>query len=92
MPPDRLVFPLTGKLETLRAIVDHGAGAVVLPSLFEEEVTDGDSAASEAIWHAEGQAGEAKAYMATVDRGHLDSYLDLVREAKRELDVPVVAS
>ena len=23
--------PLTGKLETLRAIVDHGAGAVVLP-------------------------------------------------------------
>ncbi|HET9286340.1 MAG TPA: dihydroorotate dehydrogenase-like protein [Gaiella sp.] len=84
--------PLTGKLETLRAIVDHGAGAVVLPSLFEEEVTDGAGASSEALWHAEGQAGEAKAYMATVDHGHLDSYLDLVREARRELDVPVVAS
>lgn len=84
--------PLTGKLETLRAIVDHGAGAVVLPSLFEEEVTDGGGASSEALWHAEGQAGEAKAYMATVDHGHLDSYLDLVREARRELDVPVVAS
>jgi dihydroorotate dehydrogenase (fumarate) len=84
--------PLTGKLETLRAIVEHGAGAVVLPSLFEEEVTDGDGASSEALWHAGEQAGEAKAYMATVDRGHLDSYLDLVREAKRELGVPVVAS
>ena len=81
--------PLTGKLESLRALAEHGAGAVVLPSLFEEEVTDDDGAPSDALWHADEHAGEAKAYMATVDRGHRDSYLDLVREAKRELDIPV---
>ena len=37
--------PLTGKLESLRAIAEHGAGAVVLPSLFEEEVADEDETA-----------------------------------------------
>jgi dihydroorotate dehydrogenase (fumarate) len=30
--------------------------------------------------------------MTAVDRGHLDAYLDLVRDAKRELRIPVIAS
>ena len=84
--------PLTGRIESLREIADEGAAAVVLPSLFEEEVADEDVPASEALWHAEEHAGEARAYMAHVDRAHLDAYLDLVRDAKRELDIPVVAS
>ena len=84
--------PLTGKLESLRAIAEHGAGAVVLPSLFEEEVADWDEPPSDALWHPDEQAGEAASYMARVDRGHLDTYLDLVREAKRELEIPVIAS
>ena len=84
--------PLTGKLESLRAIAEHGAGAVVLPSLFEEEVTQGEVPPEEALWHLEEHAGQATAYMANIDHEHLDAYLDLVRDAKRELDIPVVAS
>ena len=84
--------PLTGRLESLREIAEHGAAAVVLPSLFEEEVVDQDVSASDALWHAEEQAGGARAYMEHVDRAHLDPYLDLVRDAKRELDIPVIAS
>ena len=84
--------PLTGRVESLREIADQGAGAVVLPSLFEEELAHDDVSASEALWHAEEHAGEARAYMAKVDREHLDAYLDLVRDAKRELDIPVIAS
>ena len=84
--------PLTGRLESLREIAEHGAAAVVLPSLFEEEVVDEDVSASEALWHAEEHAGGARAYMEHVDRAHLDPYLDLVRDAKRELDIPVIAS
>ena len=84
--------PLTGRLESLREIAEHGAAAVVLPSLFEEEVADEDVSASEALWHAEEHAGGARAYMEHVDRAHLDPYLDLVRDAKRELDIPVIAS
>lgn len=84
--------PLTGRLESLREIAEHGAAAVVLPSLFEEEVADEDMPPAEALWHAEEHAGGARAYMEHVDRAHLDPYLDLVRDAKRELDIPVIAS
>ena len=84
--------PLTGKLESLRAIAENGAGAVVLPSLFEEEISDGEGEPSDAIWRTDEHAGEAVSYMARVDRGHLEAYLDLVRDATRELDIPVIAS
>lgn len=84
--------PLTGNLASLREIADHGAGAVVLPSLFEEEVADTGTLSSESLWTAEEHAGEAAGYMATVDRAHLEAYLDLVRDATRELDIPVIAS
>ena len=30
--------PLTGRLDSIRALVDAGIGAMVLPSLFEEQV------------------------------------------------------
>jgi dihydroorotate dehydrogenase (fumarate) len=84
--------PLTGKVDSLRAIAEHGAGAVVLPSLFEEELADGDGPPSDALWHADEHAGEAASYMARVDHAHLAAYLDLVRDAKHELDIPVIAS
>ena len=80
--------PLTGELASLRELAEHGAGAVVLPSLFEEEVANGNGPPTDALWEAEEHAGEAASYMARVDRGHLDAYLDLVREAKQELDIP----
>lgn len=84
--------PLTGKLESLRTLAEQGAGAVVLPSLFEEEISRDDGAPSDALWRTDEQAGEAASYMARVDRDHLDTYLDLVRDAKRELEIPVIAS
>jgi dihydroorotate dehydrogenase (fumarate) len=85
---------LTGQLATLRELADAGAGAVVLPSLFEEElVRDTDRAADE-LWKRDEQAGAARAYLASdaIDAGRLESYLDLLRTAVRELDIPVIAS
>jgi dihydroorotate dehydrogenase (fumarate) len=84
--------PLTATIASLRSIAEQGAGAVVLPSLFEEEVTDGEFASSEALWSSSEHAGAAAEYMARVDREHLEAYLDLVRDARRELEIPVVAS
>jgi dihydroorotate dehydrogenase (fumarate) len=85
--------PLTGSLSSLRDLVDAGVGAVVLPSLFEEElVKPSDEHAADVLWSAEDDAGAASAYMALLDKGRLDAYLDLVRDARRELDVPVIAS
>ncbi len=84
--------PLTGELASLRALVEAGAAAVVLPSLFEEELTHGAESSTTALWHAGDEPGEAAAYMERVDTEHAESYLGLVRDAKRELDVPVIAS
>ena len=85
--------PLTGRLATLRELADAGAGAVVLPSLFEEElVVAGDGRAADVLWDEADLAGAATAYLERIDHSHLDAHLDLVREATAELDIPVIAS
>ncbi|HET8742542.1 MAG TPA: dihydroorotate dehydrogenase-like protein [Gaiella sp.] len=84
--------PLTGDLSSLRLLAEMGAGAVVLPSLFEEEITNGDARAADLLWSLDDHPGAAAAYMETVDHEHLNAYLDLVRDATRELEIPVLAS
>jgi dihydroorotate dehydrogenase (fumarate) len=72
--------PLTGNLDGLRRLEAAGAGAVVLPSLFEEELAEPGTRP------APGSADQA-GYGAGPD-----AYLSLVARAKQELSVPVVAS
>jgi dihydroorotate dehydrogenase (fumarate) len=72
--------PLTGSLDGLRRLEAAGAGAVVLPSLFEEELaTQGPPAGA----GAGGQAGYGAGPGA---------YLSLVSQARAALGIPVVAS
>jgi dihydroorotate dehydrogenase (fumarate) len=86
--------PATGKLDTLLRLEDAGVGAVVLPSLFEEEVE------SEAITFHErretgaGVSGEAMDYFPDVDLDHLglERHVLLVEEAVDRLEIPVIAS
>jgi len=74
--------PLTGSLDGLRRLEAAGAGAVVLPSLFEEELTEaGPPGVSGAA------AGDRAGYGAGPD-----AYLSLVAEARNALSIPVVAS
>jgi dihydroorotate dehydrogenase (fumarate) len=72
--------PLTGNLDGLRRLEAAGAGAVVLPSLFEEELAEAGTRP------APGPADQA-GYGAGPD-----AYLSLVARAKQELSVPVIAS
>jgi dihydroorotate dehydrogenase (fumarate) len=72
--------PLTGSLDGLRRLEAAGVGAVVLPSLFEEEL--GDAAPRPGPEHG-GQAGYGAGPAA---------YLSLVSQAKASLSVPVIAS
>jgi dihydroorotate dehydrogenase (fumarate) len=72
--------PLTGSLDGLRRLEAAGAGAVVLPSLFEEELaTQGPPAGA----GAGGQAGYGAGP---------GVYLSLVERARQTLEIPVVAS
>jgi dihydroorotate dehydrogenase (fumarate) len=73
--------PLTGSLDGLARLEAAGAGAVVLPSLFEEELAEepGAAAAPPAAAQAGYGAGPA-------------AYLALLSQAKAALSVPVIAS
>lgn len=86
--------PMTGHLDSLLRLDDAGVGAVVLPSLFEEEVEAEELALHDALEEGTGVFAEAPDYFPDVDFGHLgiDKHIRLVEEATTRLSVPVVAS
>ena len=86
--------PLNADPEMLRALEAHGAGAVVLPSMFEEQIV-----AERREWEARTQVpaigfAEAQSYFPDHDGYGLgtERYLDLVRRAKASVAIPVIAS
>jgi dihydroorotate dehydrogenase (fumarate) len=86
--------PLTGSLDSLRRLEDAGVAAVVLPSLFEEEITEEALAVHGALEAGAGSFAEALDYhpgRASYETGP-EPYLELVAAAKRALRVPVIAS
>jgi dihydroorotate dehydrogenase (fumarate) len=82
--------PLTGTLDGLRRLEAAGAAAVVLPSLFEEQLTlEGDHVRR----LLEAGAGSLSAALALdEDNAGPYGYLTLVEKVKAGLEVPVIAS
>jgi dihydroorotate dehydrogenase (fumarate) len=86
--------PLTGSMPELLALQDAGAGAVVLPSLFAEQI-EAETRRHDALSIAGAASSpEARNYLAAPDDRQMPAYqyLDLVRYASTELDIPVIAS
>ncbi len=85
--------PLTGDLDMLRRLEQAGAGAVVLPSLFEEQVEHGQVGPQAALEHG-GHASEALGYFPEMDDYNAgpEEYADHLAQAKRTLAIPVIAS
>lgn len=86
--------PLTGRLETLQRIERAGAGAVVLPSLFEEQITHDQLEVDRVLSSGADSSPEALSYFPELDDYNTgpDAYLRLVEEAKSKLSIPVIAS
>ncbi len=86
--------PLTGSLDSALALADAGAGALVLPSLFEEEVLDEELALNRSIEQSADLTAEAvdafPEYESFVFAG--DRYLAHLRQLKAASPVPVIAS
>jgi dihydroorotate dehydrogenase (fumarate) len=85
--------PLTGSLDWLRRLEAAGAGAVVLPSLFEEDLAEEtrqvDTLLATGATTAEARAGHPD----QVDYGAGPAaYLSLIQRAKQALSIPVIAS
>ena len=86
--------PLTGDPAAARRLEDAGVGAVVLPSLFEEEILNEEIELNRALEAGSEQFAEALGYFPGIDRftGIGDQYLARLEKTKKGLSIPVIAS
>ncbi len=85
--------PLTGRIDTLERLAAAGAAAVVLPSLFEEDVISAAVERQQLFTQGTEAFAEALTYFPEPEGAdEVDRHLQLVEEAKARLDVPVIAS
>ncbi len=82
---------LSNRVDNLEMAEGHGAGAVVLRSLFEEQLEAQNSALEEELARGADSSPEARTYFPPQRVGPHD-YLSLVERAKRALEIPVIAS
>lgn len=87
---------LNGKLDHLRRLEDAGAGAVVLPSLFQEQIEAAEETHDALMGAYANSSPEAQTYFPHAISGPYgigpDRYLELVRKARDALSIPVIAS
>jgi dihydroorotate dehydrogenase (fumarate) len=86
--------PLTEHVSNVRRLEDAGAAAVVLHSLFEEQLSLESRQLDAFLSHGEEVYAEALSYFPDLSDYNLgpDGYLDLIRRSKEAVDVPIVAS
>ena len=87
--------PLTRRMDSLHQLEDAGVGAVVLASVFEEEIDRDAMLHSHSLELDGGSFAEATTgYFPRVDAAHsgLDRHLAHIEKAAAELDIPVIAS
>jgi dihydroorotate dehydrogenase (fumarate) len=86
--------PLSESVDNLRKAEDAGAGAVVLHSLFEEQLTIESADLDHHLTYGSDSFAEALGYFPNLGSFELgpDDYLEHVRRAKAAVAVPVIAS
>lgn len=79
---------LTNSIKKIKELENAGIGAIVLKSLFEEQIENHSEKLTQIADYP-----EAADYINTyVEMNHMEKYLDLIRSAKKECDVPIIAS
>lgn len=79
---------LTDSVEKIKTLEQSGAGAVVLKSLFEEQILH-----ESGFLESNSDYPEAHDYIRSyVQHSSLEDYLKLIRQAKSEVNIPVIAS
>ncbi|HET9780889.1 MAG TPA: dihydroorotate dehydrogenase-like protein [Candidatus Dormibacteraeota bacterium] len=86
--------PLTGTLDGLLALEEAGASAVVLQSLFEEQIKHHELKVDSILESFTDSFSEARDFFPALDGYNTgpESYLRLVEQAKESLTIPVIAS
>ncbi len=86
--------PLSQTLDGIRRLEDAGASAVVMYSLFEEQLTHESLSLEHYLSYGSESYAEALSYFPEPQDYNVgpDGYLDLIREAKAAVDIPIVGS
>jgi dihydroorotate dehydrogenase (fumarate) len=86
--------PISRKLSGLRQMEDNGAAAIVLYSLFEEQITQESQTLNNYLTQGVESFPEALSYFpeATVYETGPDEYAEHIQKAKSALDIPIIAS
>ncbi|MEO1792224.1 MAG: dihydroorotate dehydrogenase-like protein [Cyanobacteria bacterium J06629_19] len=86
--------PLTEDISHLRHMEDAGAGAVVLHSLFEEQLEKDRFEADYYLSKGTESYAEALSYIPTQPLFHVsaEAYLEHIKAAKNIVDIPIIAS
>lgn len=86
--------PLSEKVDNIRRMEDAGAAAVVLHSLFEEQLVAEERELDQRLTQGTESFAEALSYFPKPSSFHLgpDAYLNHIRQAKAAVKIPVIAS
>ena len=86
--------PIMEDLENIRKLEDAGAGAVVLHSLYEEQIKAEREALMHHLDYGTESFAEALSYFPEPDTfyARTDDYLEHIRRAREAVDIPVIAS
>jgi len=86
--------PLCKELDMIRRMEDVGAAAVVLHSLFEEQLDAESHHLDRYLTHGTESYAESLNYFPEIDEYKLgpEEYLDHIERAKKAVDIPIIAS
>ena len=86
--------PLTATFDGMRRLEDAGAAAVVMTSLYEEQIRAEDTAYALYTDHGSNSQAEAESYFPELSDydGGVSGHLETLQRASAALDIPVMAS
>jgi len=86
--------PLASDFDTVRRLEDCGAAAIILPSLFEEQIAAEEAGSAQFLRAHEESNAEALSYFPPADDYAMgpERYLEHVRRVSEAIEVPLIAS
>jgi dihydroorotate dehydrogenase (fumarate) len=86
--------PLSHSVDSIRRLEDAGASAVVMYSLFEEQITFDSLYVDYYLRSGTNSYAESLSYFPEMDEYNVgpDEYMNLIRRAKEAVDIPIIGS
>jgi dihydroorotate dehydrogenase (fumarate) len=86
--------PLSKRVDTVKKMEDAGIGAVVMYSLFEEQITHEGKALDHYLERGTNSFAEAITYFPDLDHYNIgpEEYLELIQKIKKSVSMPVIGS